>query len=189
MSNDVSEIRERIVLAADRLFQNRGFQAVGMDEIRGTAEVTLRRMYAEFAGKEQLILAVLNRWHERWTAGLARAVAAVDTPQERLLALFDHLQDWSTDTGFRGNVLIIALAELEATSPAVADLVRAHDAAFRDRVAALVEHAGLPAVLGRQLCLLVEGVQSTIALDGAAGAVTVGRAAAARLIEAADRAR
>ncbi len=186
MSNEATEVREQIVAAADALFQARGFQAVGMDEIRTAAGVTLRRMYAEFAGKEQLTLAVLSRWHDRWMAGLTQVVTSADTPRARLLAVFDHLRDWSADTGCRGNGFVIALAELGSSSPAVAARVREHDDSFRRQLAALVEAAGLPPELGPQLGLLAEGVHSTAALEAGAGAAAVGREAAARLIAAAD---
>lgn len=53
------ETAARIVETADALFYTRGIQAVGMDEIRSTAGVSLKKLYAAFPGKEQLIAAVL----------------------------------------------------------------------------------------------------------------------------------
>ena len=179
------EPRERVVTAAAELFYARGIQAVGMDEVRGAAGVSLKRLYAEFPGKEQLVLAVLDWRREQWETGLARAVEQADEPRARLLAVFDFLEDWFADDSFRGCGFINAFGELGATSPSVAAATRAHKQAFQDYVARLARDAGADETLGAQLALLAEGAQTTAAIAGCGDSAEVAQRAAEVLIDAA----
>lgn len=184
-----TDTRERVVAAADALFYARGIQSVGMDEVRTAAGVSLKRLYTEFPGKEALVLAVLDARHGIWEAGLSEALSGVDDPRERLLAIFDFLAEWFTDDTFRGCGFINAFGELGATSPAVADAVRAHKQSFQDHVARLTADAGGDAALAAQLALLAEGAQTTAAIAGRADAARQARAAAEVLVDAALGAR
>jgi AcrR family transcriptional regulator len=178
-------VRERVVEAADALFYARGIQAVGMDEVRTAAGVSLKRLYGEFAGKEQLVLAVLESRHRLWESGLARTAAGLDDPRRRLLAVFDFLEEWFTDDAFRGCGFINAFGELGATSPAVAAAAREHKRSFQDHVARLAVEAGADEELGAQLALLAEGAQTTAAIAERADAAQQARRAAETLIDAA----
>lgn len=177
--------RERIVTAAAELFYARGIQAVGMDEVRGAAGVSLKRLYAEFPGKEQLVLAVLDWRRQQWQTGLAQAVENCDDPRARLLAVFDFLERWFAEESFRGCGFVNAFGELGATSPPVAAATREHKQAFQDYVAHLAQDAGADASLGSQLALLAEGAQTTAAIAGCGDAAQVARRAAEVLIDAA----
>ncbi|AFR48605.1 TetR/AcrR family transcriptional regulator [Gordonia sp. KTR9] len=53
--------RERILDAATRLFSERGFPDVRIDEIAKTADVSIATLYQEVSGKSDLLLAVLWR--------------------------------------------------------------------------------------------------------------------------------
>lgn len=52
--------RAQILAAAARLFRERGFHAVGIDEIGVTAGITGPGVYRHFAGKDELLVAVLE---------------------------------------------------------------------------------------------------------------------------------
>jgi len=179
------DARRRVVAAADGLFYGRGIQAVGMDEVRSVAGVSLKRLYALFPGKEQLVLAVLDARHRLWQEGLDDAAADAGTPRDRLLAVYDFLERWFTDDTFRGCGFINAFGELGATSPAVAEAARAHKDAFQRYVSRLTEAAGGDADLAAQLALLAEGAQTTAAISGRPDAARQARRAAQVLIEAA----
>ena len=45
---DSDDPRQHVLETADRLFYGRGVQAVGMDELRQAAGVSLKRLYALF---------------------------------------------------------------------------------------------------------------------------------------------
>ena len=176
---------QRVVDAADELFYARGIRAVGMDDVRNAAGVSLKRLYALFPGKDSLVLAVLRKRHSMWTEGLTVAVESSEEPRERLLAVYDYLAEWFAEDGFRGCGFINAFGELGATSPEIADYAREHKRSFQEQLAALVSAAGFDVSLAPQLAILAEGAQTTAAIEGSPDAARHARRAAETLIDAA----
>ncbi|WP_104180924.1 TetR/AcrR family transcriptional regulator [Arthrobacter sp. B0490] len=182
---NISEARTRIVATADELYNARGIQAVGMDELRAAAGVSLKKLYQEFPSKGSIVMAVLERRHKSWAEGLEATVGQVAAPRERLLAIFDYLAQWFCDDSFRGCGFINSFAELGAVSPDVAEYAREHKASFQEYVSRLADDAGAPTYLAPQLSILAEGAQTTAAIAGTAEAARQARSAAEVLIDAA----
>ncbi|GAB7038046.1 MULTISPECIES: TetR/AcrR family transcriptional regulator [Catenuloplanes] len=178
-------IRTRVLDAADRLYNARGIQAVGMDALRAEAGVPLKRLYKLFPAKDVIVEAVLARRHEVWTSFVEDAVASAPAPRDQLLAIYDMLARWFDEDDFRGCVFINTFGELGTASPRVAEIVRRHKAGFQDRLAQLCAAAGAPAWLAPQLAILAEGAQTTAAIAGTNEAAGHARAAAVTLIDAA----
>jgi AcrR family transcriptional regulator len=174
------DTRAHIVDVADELFYARGIQAVGMDQIRTSAGVSLKKLYAAFPGKDQLITAVLAGRHDIWEHGIEQAVDAAPTPRDKLLAMYDFLETWFGDDTLLG-----------ATSPEVASIARRHKASFQRYVdgltAAVVADPDRAEELAAQLALLAEGAQTTAAIAGDTTPARHARLAAATLIDAATR--
>ncbi|VXB68877.1 TetR/AcrR family transcriptional regulator [Aeromicrobium sp. 9AM] len=183
MSDDAA--RELVVATADRLYNLRGIQSVGMDALRDESGVSLKRLYKLFPSKEVIVEEVLRSRHERWTRSVSEAVAAASTPQEGLLAIFDFLGVWFGENDFRGCGFINSFGELGGTVESLAGIVRDHKADFQAYVAQLVEQAGGPAWLGPQLAILAEGAQTTAAIAGTPQAADDARRAAQILMDAA----
>ncbi|WP_144876168.1 TetR/AcrR family transcriptional regulator [Microbacterium sp. 1.5R] len=182
------DARERILSAAEELYYRKGYAAVGMDELRTASGVSLRRLYALFPAKDDIVTAVLDRKHGEWESGLTGAVAdAGDDPRDRLLAVYGYLEDWFCTDSFRGCAFINAFGELGGTNPEVAALVRDHKASFQQYMAGLVIDVGAPASLAAQLSILAEGAQSTAAISGDPSVAVQARGAAEVLIDAAVR--
>jgi AcrR family transcriptional regulator len=201
--------RVRILDAAERLFYAYGLQQVGMDQVRGEAGVSLKRLYREFPSKEQLIEAYLLRRDARWLNALRAAVgerltteesgAGVPAGQrqrtatERILAAFDWLGAWFAEPGFRGCAFTNSFGELGTESSAVAAIAVAHKAEFRavfvDLASRLAGERPGPGRmvtpgLGEQLYLLAEGAITAAGVSGDPGTARTARAAAATLITA-----
>ncbi|MGG7464253.1 MULTISPECIES: TetR/AcrR family transcriptional regulator [unclassified Plantibacter] len=181
----VSPLRTTIIDTADRLYYARGIQAVGMDELRTAAGVSLKRLYAEFPSKEEIVLAVMRHRHELWTAGVSALVDEAETPRDRLLAIYDYLAGWFSEDTFRGCGFINAFGEMGSVSPAVAAIAREHKASFQAYVAELAADTGAGPELAPQLAILAEGAQTTAAITGTPEAATQARRAAEILIDAA----
>jgi AcrR family transcriptional regulator len=181
----IEEFRDVAIDAADRLFYLRGVQAVGMDELRAEAGISLKKMYSMFPSKEAIVLAVLHKRQNTWNTGIAEAAARVAGPRAKLLAVYDFLTEWFTTDDFNGCGFINAFGELGATVPAVAELTRAQKESFQQYMAELVSEAGGPAFLAPQLAILAEGAQTTAAISGSPDAALQARAAAETLIDAA----
>lgn len=158
---------ERVLLldAAERLFYGRGVQAVGIDDIRGEAGVSLKRLYQLFPSKDHLVVAFLERRDARWRGRLAEYVETRArggaAPPERILAVFDWMGEWFAEPGFRGCAWVNSSGELGGVSDAVAGLARTHKAAFRRYLAGLVAEADLRPQLTDELLLLAEGAMVT----------------------------
>lgn len=75
--------------AASSLFAHQGFQATTIDDIAATAGMTRRALYEVFAGKDELLVAVLEAAAERMAASLATREEA--TAAERFLAAIEAL--------------------------------------------------------------------------------------------------
>ncbi len=137
--------RERILRTAYELFSHRGIRAVGTDEVIHRAGVAKATLYRHFPTKNDLVLAVLVRREELWTHGLieAQSEARGNTPEERLLAIFDVLHDWFQHRdGYEGCSFINVLFELGADHPAGQASI-AHIDHVRDIVRHRAKEAGL----------------------------------------------
>jgi len=180
------EARERILSAAEELYYRKGYAAVGMDELRAAAGVSLRRLYALFPAKNDIVAAVLQRKHGEWESSLTAAVADAGTdPRDRLLAVYSYLEDWFCTGDFRGCAFINAFGELGGTNPEVARIVREHKASFQEYMAGLVAASGASPALAAQLSILAEGAQSTAAISADPQVAVQARGAAEVLIDAA----
>jgi len=182
---DTETAREQVLAAADRLFYARGIQAVGMDQVRAEAGISLKKLYSVYPSKDALLVDVLKHRTRQWDAGLAETAASVDSPRDKLLAIYDFLDGWFTQDDFRGCAFINSFGELGAVSPEVAAVARTQKSNFQHYVATLVDEIGAPPSLAPQLSILAEGAQTTAAISGTPDAAAHARAAATTLIDAA----
>lgn len=182
---DDTEARTRLLDAAERLFYARGIQAVGMDEIRATSGVPLKRLYRLFPAKTDLVAAYLTRRDTRWLHALREALHAA-APADRLDALFTWLADWFTTPDFRGCAFVNAYGEFGDHSPEIAGIARAHKTELRALLATITADDPERADARTdertdELALLVEGAIAVAALNPSpAPARTAHRLAAAR---------
>lgn len=177
--------RDHVIETADRLFYGRGIQAVGMDAVRNEAGISLKKLYSVFGSKDALLTEVLQYRRRMWDEGIAAAAAEARTPRDRVLAIFDFLNEWFRDDDFRGCAFINSFGELGSVSPDIAKLARNQKASFQRYVSSLVAEAGGPPALAAQLAILAEGAQTTAAISGTPDAAAHARAAAVTLIDAA----
>lgn len=96
--------RERLVATAVDLFYRNGFGAVGIDRVIAGAGVTKTTFYKHFEGKDDLMVAAVQRRDEWETQAWAQAVRklAGDDPVKQLLAMLDVMDLWFNDPDFRG---------------------------------------------------------------------------------------
>ncbi|MCU1490590.1 MAG: regulatory protein TetR [Acidimicrobiaceae bacterium] len=150
--------RERLLAAANELFYAEGVQTVGVDRIVERAGVAKASLYNLFGSKEELVAAYLASRHDRTTNGLTAAVARVEDPREKILAVFDAQAHQYERPDFNGCAFIAASTEAPARG-----LVQQAADRFRTSVRAmltdLAEQAGArdPVSLGRQLHLIYDG--------------------------------
>ena len=139
--------RERILDTAYDLFSRYGTRAVGVDRIIAECGIAKMTLYRNFASKDELILAFLERRDERWTHAWLQGEAEqrADTPAGRLLAIFDVFGDWFATEGFEGCSFIddVMLEVVDPENPVRQATVR-HLASIRAYLRGLAQDAGVP---------------------------------------------
>ncbi len=178
--------RDRLIRAAAGLFHERGIRATGVDRVVEAAGLTKPTLYQHFASKEDLVVAVIEYRSANWRQGLDDQVGAATTPQRKLLAVFDFLEDFIGDPGFRGCALVNAAVEIPSPASPGRDAVRRNKRDNRELMARLAREAGLkrPKELAAALSLLFEGAIVTAYVEGDRSAGRQARRAAQRLISA-----
>ena len=76
--------RETLLLAAIRLFRERGYRAVTMDDIGIEAGTASSNIYTHFDSKSEVVQAILTRGNETLRMGLANALAEARSREEAL---------------------------------------------------------------------------------------------------------
>jgi len=177
--------RERILDAAYELFSRRGIQAVGVNEVIERAGVATATLYRHFPSKDALVLAFLDLREQRWTKDLieAGAIRRGSNPEERLLAIFDVLDEWFHRDDFEAGSFIKVLLELGPEHPAGGASVR-HLEQLRAIVRRLAEEAGLRDIdsFARSWHILIQG-SIAVAAEGDTEAAQRGKSMARQLIE------
>jgi TetR/AcrR family transcriptional regulator, transcriptional repressor for nem operon len=93
--------RERIIDAAADLIYERGVAAVTLDDVREATDTSKSQLYHYFAGKNDLVLAVIERQRER--------VLAFHTPHLEAPSTWDEIQRWR-------DAIVVAQAERQCRS-------------------------------------------------------------------------
>lgn len=175
--------RERILAAATRLFADEGVHATSVDRVIAEADVAPMTVYRHFGGKDELVTATLRSWSDDWLDRL-RAESSGGQAGSRLDGLWDAIEKWFADEGFRGSYVDNLATELRAkpghpAQPAIA----AHRAALRDLLREIAADAGAPSPDGAalQLHLLLDGATAVAVIDRQPGAATAARAIATNL--------
>ena len=152
--------RDHLVETALDLFYNAGFHATGIDKILETAGVARMTLYNHFKSKDELIVAALRRRDEKFRNWFMRAVERLASkPQDRLLAIFDAMEEWFTSDQFSGCMFINASAEFADADDPIHMVAAEHKhlvLRYLQDLAAETD-AAEPGELANELMLLMEG--------------------------------
>ena len=136
--------RERLIAAAVELFYRSGFGAVGIDQVIAAAGVTKSTFYKHFDGKDDLMVAAVQRrdeWESQaWTRAVRRL--AGDDPRRQFLAMLDVLDIWFNDPDFGGCMFLNTAAEFPNPLDPVHRAAAAHRRRTRDEFRDLALAAG-----------------------------------------------
>jgi AcrR family transcriptional regulator len=153
--------RERVMRAAYDLFSRQGTRTVGVDAVISEAGVAKMTLYRNFASKDDLILAFLERRETLWTMGWVRAESQRrgDTPVQRLLAIFEIFGEWFAQPDFEGCSFITTLLEVADRDSVVRQASVLHLANIRGYLCELAAQAGVadPDSFARQWHILMKG--------------------------------
>jgi AcrR family transcriptional regulator len=178
--------RQRLLDAANELFYAEGVHTVGIERIIERAGVAKASLYNTFGSKDELVHAYLQSRHAAAVERIAKATAGLESPRDRLAAVFDSQGRLFTQPGFRGCAFASASAE-EQPGGLVEQATTAYRTWFRALFTDLAREGGAaqPEQLGRQLHQLYDGASASARLDRDPESAACARAAALALYDAA----
>lgn len=133
-----AERTRQLLGAAAACFARRGFHRTTMDEIAREAGVSAGLIYRHFAGKDELIVAIIEQHRSDQLAQIAAAAA-----QPTLAAALDALAETDLAAGVSRDegVLFAEIIAEALRNPAIEQVVRAGDDAVRAALAAVLTAA------------------------------------------------
>jgi len=161
--------RDHLLAVAQRMFGEKGFHAVSVDDILEEAGVARMTLYKNFGSKEQLIVAALRREDRIFRQWLVSSVEGrARRPEERILALFDALRERFAAEGYYGCAFIRASIEFPDPAHPVHLAARGHKEMVRSYLRGLVSEVspGDTLNLSEILYLLFEGAITASQLLG-----------------------
>lgn len=179
--------RERLLDAAEELFYTQGTRGTGIEQILQVSGVGRASFYRHFASKDELVVAVLRRRREYWSAN---SVPRVLERGGHPLDVFDVLAERLEETGFRGCAFLNTLVEVpDPGEPAHREAVEQKDDQRGLFAQCLAAHgyADPDGDLARQLLLLYDGAAVAGLREKSPRPAFDARAMAELLLAAAER--
>jgi len=152
--------KDRVLNAATELFCHHGFAFTGVDTIAQAAGTAKSTLYAHFKSKENLIDAVLEREGAAWRSWFFSRLGSIPgTPDKKLLAVFDILQEWFEDPEFYGCPFINAIGEATSGNENLRAAAKAHKSHINLWIRAQAMELGHkdPEDLVRKMTVLIDG--------------------------------
>ncbi|MET7326019.1 helix-turn-helix domain-containing protein [Streptomyces sp. NPDC005549] len=154
--------RERILDAAEELFQSEGIRRVGVQAIAEKAETTKMAIYRHFETKDALVAEWLRILAAEYQAAFDRVEAEhPGRPREQILGLARFIADGLPALSYRGCPFVNSLAELPDRSHPARQVIEEHKAHQTRRLVGMCAGAGLPdpEQVAAQITFVLEGAQ------------------------------
>jgi AcrR family transcriptional regulator len=150
--------RSHVLDVAHELFYWQGIKATGVDGIAKAAEVAPTTLYRLFESKDDLVGAYVERAAAEYREWFQDALGPAEDPsRDRILRLFDALEDQVQPEVCRGCPFLMALSELpDPDHPG-----HRHAVELKEWVRARFAELADERRLGDQLMLVFEGVYAT----------------------------
>src|SRR5436190_896466 len=182
--------RERLVAAAVELFYRHGFGAVGIDRVIAAAGVTKTTFYKHFEGKDDLMVAAVQRrdeWESQaWDRAVRKLAGDPPYPARQFLAMLDVMDLWFNDPDFHGCMFMNTAAEFPNPHDPVHQAAAAYRRRSRDHYRDLARAGGADATAAETFAdcfaALVEGALILRQTHGRNDAARVVRPAVEQLV-------
>lgn len=179
----MTEVRERLLDAAEKLIYRHGVHGVGIDTILAEAGAAKMSLYKHFDGKEALVVAMLERRHDAWMAWFLERTAELSRRAGGPVpAMFDALGEWFMRRDFHGCSFINCASEFPDARHPVRQVSRRHKTSLRSAVADICRKANVDVALAPALYLLIEGAIVAAMVGSESDPARTARRAALRLI-------
>lgn len=188
-NNSRKEINKRKLLqTASRLFCKEGIHATGIARIIEESGVSRRTLYMHYGSKENLLKAVFEAEASIWFRWFDSDLPQMKCPPiNRILALFDLMQNWFDSKDFYGCVFINAVAEHDKGNSWVQEIANKHREKINAKLQAMVAESGVrdPEMVTEKLSLLIDGTIVTAMVTGNGEIARIGRLTAEDILRSA----
>ncbi|NKB80527.1 MAG: TetR family transcriptional regulator [Nitrospirales bacterium] len=184
--SEASSKRTQLIETAIELFAKDGFHATGIDTIAERSGVTKKTLYTHFRSKEELILATLHHYADRFRNEFMRQVdRQARTPKTRLLAIFDVAEKWFKKENFYGCMFINATGEYSKNDASIRHICIEYKRLMNGYIQELCQKfmAREPNKLAEEIALLLEGAIVTAQVSQQPTAAKIAKRVAAILID------
>lgn len=89
--------RTQILDAAERLFYEKGFDGVTMDEIADAVELSKGSLYVYFKNKDSLFFAIVARVHREYFRQFKESLDEIESGGDQIRRMIRHLVDFTKD--------------------------------------------------------------------------------------------
>lgn len=186
---DGQTAHELLLRAAAELFYEEGVRAVGVDAVVERAGVNKMSLYRQFASKDELVVAYLERSSEVFFSRFERSVDQhPGQPARQIAQYFEDLAARASIEGYRGCPFVNVSAEFPDASHPARQVVTRNKVELMARLTALTTAAGAddPEYLANALALLIEGIYAASQTYGpGCGSIQATPRLAAQLVAAA----
>lgn len=133
------EARQALVETASRLFYTQGYNNTGINQVLEESGIVKSTMYQNFRSKEDLLLVYLQVAGEQTNDALAAAAAKGKTPRQKVLAVFDYLEELVQQKGYYGCNFLNIISEMPKDARRVRKQIKKQKDGVRELFAAILE--------------------------------------------------
>jgi AcrR family transcriptional regulator len=159
--------RERILKAADELFERYGIRGVGVEAIAEAADTNKMTLYRHFASKDELVAAWLQQLVDEWNV----LWDSVDRdlpdggPETQIDFFLKEFGDAFEGITARGCPLLNSLAELPEKDHPARKVLDDYKASAKKRMTKLFQRIGIakPGQAAEEIQLLIDGAKAGLA--------------------------
>ncbi|MFC6016632.1 TetR/AcrR family transcriptional regulator [Plantactinospora solaniradicis] len=160
--------RERLLRAAAELFGREGIATTGVEKLCQTAGVSKRTMYQLFETKDALVAESLAEYGPATIATHIPDDTSEMAPRERILRVFERLEELADEPEFHGCPFVNTATELRDPSHPASVVARHHKQLLTDYFARQATLAGVddPETLAKQLTVVFDGSAARSVMHG-----------------------
>jgi len=186
-----SKKRDHLVLTALNLFSKQGYRATGIDTILSVSGVAKMTLYNHFKSKNELIIAALNKRDEDFLNWLNSAIDRLTHQQKsdprinRLMALFDAVNEWINSEQFYGCNFINASIEFKRKDDPIHVTAAAHKKLMLQILREFLSELKLqePDTVAKQIHMVIEGAIIMAVSLGELNSAKIGKQTTLQILE------
>jgi len=119
-----SETKNKIINTASKLFYNKGYNLIGINEIIKESGIAKATLYIHFKTKEDLLLAYLDKMDKEFMSSMQDFVNKKAKGDARLKAVLEFLYPFFEQDNFNGCWCIRSLAEVPRDNESVRNKIK-----------------------------------------------------------------